>query len=79
MEAENTDTQEETSKKRPSEHVSEDEASKPKKPKLYSVKQFRKQLHTNEKLQGEAIIVTLSFQILCTFYLFQHCQSFQAP
>lgn len=78
MEAKNTDTQEETRKKRPSEHVSEDEASKPKKPKLYSVKQFRKQLHTNEKLQGEPIL-TLSLQILYTFYLFQHCQSFQAP
>lgn len=51
MEAENT-SQEETSKKRPSEHVSEDEVSKPKKLKLYSVKHFRKQLNTNEKLQG---------------------------
>lgn len=67
MEAENTHTQEETSKKRPSEHVSEDEASKPKKLKLYSVKQFRKQLHTNEKLQGKVkLTLSLNFHVHLT-------------
>lgn len=40
------------SKKRPLEDTLDEVAPKQKKPRLYSVKQFRKQLQSTEKLQG---------------------------